>query len=77
MTKLAPARLVGLIMGVWFLAMSLGNKLAGVIAEDFASTNPQALSNFFLQQTVVVAAATLALFLLTPWVRRLMGKHHH
>ncbi len=77
MTKLAPARLVGLVMGIWFLAMSLGNKLAGVIAEDFASTNPQALSNFFFQQTIVVAAATLALFLLTPWVRRLMGKHHH
>jgi POT family proton-dependent oligopeptide transporter len=77
MTKLAPARLVGLIMGIWFLAMSLGNKLAGVIAEDFASTNPQALVNFFLQQTLVVAAATGLLFILTPWVRRLMGRHHH
>ncbi len=28
-TKLAPARLVGIMMGVWFLAAALGNKLAG------------------------------------------------
>ena len=28
-TKLAPVRIVGLMMGVWFLSNSFGNKLAG------------------------------------------------
>jgi POT family proton-dependent oligopeptide transporter len=31
-TKLAPKRLVGLMMGGWFLATSVGNKLAGFIS---------------------------------------------
>jgi POT family proton-dependent oligopeptide transporter len=31
MTKLAPARLVGLVLGVWFLGAAWGNKLAGVL----------------------------------------------
>lgn len=32
MTKLAPARVVGLMMGVWFLAMAVGNFLGGSVA---------------------------------------------
>jgi hypothetical protein len=34
-TKLAPARIVGLMMGVWFLSISLGNKLGGYTAGFF------------------------------------------
>jgi POT family proton-dependent oligopeptide transporter len=34
-TKLAPRRLVGQMMGVWFLATSLGNLIAGLVAGDF------------------------------------------
>ena len=29
MTKLAPARITGLIMGVWFLSMSVGDYVGG------------------------------------------------
>lgn len=39
MTKLAPTRVVGLMMGVWFLAMAVGNFLGGSVAgyyEKFA-----------------------------------------
>jgi POT family proton-dependent oligopeptide transporter len=32
MTRLAPARVVGLMMGVWFLASSVGNFLGGSVA---------------------------------------------
>ena len=35
MTKLAPARAVSLVLGVWFLAAALGNKLAGVLGSGF------------------------------------------
>jgi POT family proton-dependent oligopeptide transporter len=32
MTKLAPARISGLLMGVWFLSISIGNYMGGRIA---------------------------------------------
>ncbi|MBL9190183.1 MAG: peptide MFS transporter [Opitutaceae bacterium] len=73
MTRLAPQRLVGLVMGIWFLASALGSKLAGVIAGEFKSDNPAELASFFWQQALWVGAATVALFALVPWVKRLMG----
>ena len=73
MTKLAPQRLVGLIMGIWFLATALGNKLAGVLASGFSSSNADDLAQFFLRQALWVGAATAILLALIPWVRRLMG----
>lgn len=76
MTKLAPARLNGLVMGIWFLAAALGNKLAGVFAGDFEADHPAALTAFFLHQAIWVGVATVALFALVPWVRKLMGGVH-
>ncbi|MFT3867623.1 MAG: peptide MFS transporter [Nibricoccus sp.] len=73
MTKLAPPRLVGLVMGIWFLAAALGNKLAGVLAGDFKSDDSASLVTFFWHQALWVGGATLALFLLVPWLRKLMG----
>jgi proton-dependent oligopeptide transporter, POT family len=73
MTKLAPPRLVGLAMGIWFLAAALGNKLAGVLASGFSPANADDLSRFFLHQALWVGGATVALLALVPWVKRLMG----
>jgi POT family proton-dependent oligopeptide transporter len=73
MTKLAPQRLLGLVMGIWFLAAALGSKLAGVLASDFQSDSPDALASFFWHQALIVGACTLVLFALVPWVKRLMG----
>jgi POT family proton-dependent oligopeptide transporter len=73
MTKLAPPRLLGLVMGIWFLAAALGYKLAGVLAGEFKSDDPASLVTFFWHQALWVGGATLALFLLVPWLRKLMG----
>lgn len=73
MTKLAPAKLVGLVMGIWFLAASLGNKLAGVFAGEFTSDNPVQLAHFFLILSIWVGAFTLLLCCLVPWMKKLMG----
>ena len=73
MTKLAPARLLGLVMGIWFLAAALGNKLAGVLAGEFKSDNPAQLADFFLHQAWIVGGCALALLALVPWVKKLMG----
>jgi POT family proton-dependent oligopeptide transporter len=72
MTKLAPPRLTGLVLGVWFLAAAWGNKLAGVLGSGFTSADPAALTQFFLQQAAMVGIATLAMVLLVPWLKQLM-----
>ena len=41
--KLTPARFTSLMMGVWFLAIATGNKLAGL----FSSLYPDAKTNYF------------------------------
>ena len=73
MTKLAPPRLVGLVMGIWFLAAALGNKLAGVLAGEFKSDNAGELASFFWHQALFVGGATVVLLALVPWVKKLMG----
>jgi len=73
MTKLAPQRLLGMVMGIWFLAAALGNKLAGVLAGEFKSDNADQLATFFWHQALAVGACTLVLFALVPWVKKLMG----
>jgi len=73
MTKLAPARAVGLVLGIWFLAAALGNKLAGVLGSGFTATDAAGLSHYFLWQAASLGLATLVLLALTPWVKRLMG----
>ena len=39
MTKLAPARFVGQVMGLWFLATAIGNNLAGQFAGEIDPNN--------------------------------------
>jgi POT family proton-dependent oligopeptide transporter len=73
MTRLAPPGLVGVTLGLWFLAVSWGNKLAGVLGAGFDAADPAGLASFFLQQAVLVALATLLLLGLVPWLKRLMG----
>ena len=76
MTKLAPARLTGLVMGIWFLAAALGNKLAGLLAGNFDESDPTTLVDFFLTQALWVGVPTVILFALVPWVKKLMGGVH-
>jgi len=73
MTKLSPAKLTGLVMGIWFLAAALGSKLAGLLASNFDEADPASLTDFFLAQAIWVGLATGLLFALVPWVKRLMG----
>jgi POT family proton-dependent oligopeptide transporter len=69
-TKLSPARVVGIMMGVWFLSNALGNKLAGSAAGFFGS---MPLTTLFGLVAAVTFAAALLLFALIRPVRALMG----
>jgi POT family proton-dependent oligopeptide transporter len=57
-------------MGVWFLAIAVGNKLAGWIA-GFTSTVP--LTTLFGAVAGATLGATVILFLLVKPIQRLMG----
>ena len=69
-TKLAPLRIVGLMMGVWFLSNAFGNKLAGWAA-GFFSTMP--LNQLFGYTTGTLLVATLLMFAMIKPAKRLMG----
>jgi POT family proton-dependent oligopeptide transporter len=71
-TKLAPVKLVGIMMGVWFLAASFGNKLAGYLSGFYV---PQAGTLVKLYGGIAIGLLVSAglLALLTPRVKRLMG----
>jgi POT family proton-dependent oligopeptide transporter len=72
-TKLAPARMVGLMMGVWFLSMSLGNKIGGFVAGYFDRLPlPRVFGTVFAAE---LAGVALLVVLILP-LRRLMGGVH-
>lgn len=73
MTRLAPPRWTGLILGLWFLAFALGSKFAGVLGGGFTAEDPNGLARFFLDQSVFVAFAAVVLLALVPWLKRQMG----
>jgi proton-dependent oligopeptide transporter, POT family len=70
-TKLAPVRILGLMMGVWFLSNAFGNKLAGTAA-GYISSMP--LQNLFGVVAGILATAALIMFALIKPIKRLMGE---
>jgi len=69
MTRLAPARVAGLMMGVWFLAASVGNLLGGQVASLYESLSLPAL--FGAVAAFALAAAALLALLTRPIARTL------
>jgi POT family proton-dependent oligopeptide transporter len=70
-TKLAPVRILGFMMGVWFLSNAFGNKLAGSAA-GFISTMP--LATLFGVVAGILGVAALVMFVLMKPIRRLMDE---
>ena len=70
-TKLAPTPVQGLMMGVWFMSISVGSYLGGRVASLYEA---YALSTLFgvVAASALVAAVILAL-LLRP-IARMVGK---
>lgn len=73
-TKLSPPKLVGIMMGVWFLAASVGSKLAGYLSGFFVDNNAWQLTKLYggIAVGLLISAGILAV--LTPSIKKLMGK---
>ncbi|HIF05506.1 MAG TPA: MFS transporter [Gemmatimonadetes bacterium] len=70
-TKLAPKRRVGQMMGVWFVATALGTLVAGLVAGSLETLQPFAL---FRTVAMILAAAGIVALLFSPAVKKLMGE---
>lgn len=71
-TKLAPQRLVGQMMGVWFLATSLGNLCAGLIAGKFTENDVDQMPLRFFLLVLAACGAGTVLLLLAKLIKKLM-----
>ncbi len=79
-TKLAPTRLVSLLMGVWFTANFFANLLAGLLAgysEHIASEGfiLPGLAGFYLLFVIAPVTAGVVVLILSPLLKRMMGSH--
>ena len=73
MSKLAPPRFVGQVMGMWFLSMALGSNLAGQLSGRYDSTHLESLPSLFQQVFWYGVIGGTVMLLLTPLLRRLMA----
>ena len=84
-TKLAPQRLQSLMMGLWFFTFALSNLLAGLVARfstKFVPAEPGAepeltfflpgLPGFFLMLVVFPLLAGSLIFVISPWIKKMM-----
>src|SRR6266496_2536735 len=70
-TKLSPARLVGLMMGVWFLSISIGNFVAGIMGGTFNEKAEGALVHLFGIVAIITIVAAVVLVALTPLIKKM------
>ncbi|NNM32398.1 MAG: peptide MFS transporter, partial [Gemmatimonadetes bacterium] len=69
-TKLAPVRRVGQMMGIWFVATALGNLFAGLVAGSLETLPPAPL---FRTVAIIIGGVGLVALVASPVVKRMMG----
>jgi POT family proton-dependent oligopeptide transporter len=73
MTKLAPKKFVGQMMGIWFMASALGNLIAGIVGGDVDPNKLEQMPQLFQRTAASLFIAAVVLALLTIPIRRLMA----
>jgi len=72
MTKLSPRKYVGQMMGIWFLATSVGNLIAGLVGGHVDPKKLEQTPKLFIGTTVALVAAAILLGLMVPFIRKLI-----
>ena len=70
-TKLSPARMVGLMLGVWFLSISIGSYIAGLATRLFEGNDTSALTRGLSIFAGITLLAAIILAVLTPLIKRM------
>ena len=72
-SKLVPASWIGMMFGVYYLFIAMGNKMAGSMGGMIEKiSNEYSLSTFFLIFTIIPVALGLFVAALNPIIRKLM-----
>jgi POT family proton-dependent oligopeptide transporter len=72
-SKLVPGRMIAMMFGIWYLAVAIGMKLAGVFGEASESiANNEGLSYFFWLLTAIAFSLGILSALLYPVIKKLM-----
>jgi POT family proton-dependent oligopeptide transporter len=72
-TKLAPKRFVGQMMGMWFMCTALGNVIAGLIAGEMSADSLDTIPGVYLRIVVITVGTGFLLLLLSRPLKRLMA----
>ncbi len=84
MTKLAPQRLHGMMMGMWFLASAYGQYAAGILGAGMATADEKAsltvklisYTDGYKQLAIYALIAGVVLIVISPLLRKLMHDVH-
>ena len=72
-SKLVPSRMIAFMFGMWYLAIAIGNKLAGSLGGMIEGiTKEYDMSTFFLIFTIVPIVAGFIVVALNPVLKKLM-----
>ena len=76
-SKLSPKRLIGQMMGIWFMSLALGNLIAGLFSGEFddaaITANPQLLVELFQGVVIVMFVSGIIVLLFNKPLKKLMG----
>jgi proton-dependent oligopeptide transporter, POT family len=72
-SKLAPGRLTAVMMGGWFLATAIGNKMAGVLSSLWDTYEDKRVP-FFIN-IALLGISALIIFAMLPWLRRIFRQY--
>lgn len=73
LSKLVPARMIGFMFGIWYLAIAVGQKAAGTMGGMIDKISEQySLGTFFLVFTLIPIAVGFVSILLNPLLKKLM-----
>lgn len=78
-TKLAPKKFYSQMMGIWFMSVSLGNLIAGILGGEISGDGEEALQQMPDQYMMIVyttVGAGVVLLLFSKPIRKLMGNVH-
>jgi POT family proton-dependent oligopeptide transporter len=73
-TKLAPRRFVGQMMGVWFMSIALGNLVAGLIGGNVDPEKLDQMPALFQRTATSLFIATAVLLVLVVPIRKMMAR---
>ena len=72
-SKLVPGRMIAMMFGIWYIAIAIGNKIAGTMGGNIdAITAEYDMTTFFLVFTFIPIGLGLIAILLNPLLKKLM-----